>query len=541
MEPQGRRARLPEGEGRRQVSRRATASPGDAYASRSGRPRRLADRRRRRRSRAMARRVDARARRHRATRRGARGRRRCRDRRSRRCTDSTPRSAPTPARRSLPTSARATRSTRCVPAPSASDRRWPEDRVRAMMFARAAGMAQGGSGDLRCRVPGARRRAESTRLARRVPSFGSIGVADLPQLSHIALALVGEGEARDRRRARSRRREALARGRPLARRARPQGRPRAGQRRTPRRSVTRVSRPRTTRAPLDRCTTTSSRSRSKAFARTLAARRARAGRAARAGPGGGRARIAKRSRAARSEARRGAARPGSAVVPLRGAGARRRARRARARDRACRDRAQRRRRQPARRRRRRPAAVDRQFPRAGPRARARGAGARRRAGRDARRRALHADAAPATSGLPLQLTRHGPQQSGFATVQKTLTALANDIRHLANPACLDFLPVSESVEDHAPMAPRSVAKLGEMRERLRSSGRDRGDDRCAGGRSAAARRALDAGRGRPQDVRRRCARARVPRRRSPARAGHRAVAAWLRTAHERRWTPRACE
>ena len=74
--------------------------------------------------------------------------------------------------------------------------------------------------------------------------------------------------------------------------------------------------------------------------------------------------------------------------------------------------------------------------------------------------------APETSGLPLQLTHRGPQQSGFATVQKTLTALANDIRHLANPACLDFLPVSAGIEDHAPMAMKSVTKLGEMTERL---------------------------------------------------------------------------
>ena len=73
---------------------------------------------------------------------------------------------------------------------------------------------------------------------------------------------------------------------------------------------------------------------------------------------------------------------------------------------------------------------------------------------------------PETSGLPLQLTRHGPQQSGFATTQKTLTAIANDIRHLANPACLDFLPVSAGIEDHAPMAMRCVTKVGEMRERL---------------------------------------------------------------------------
>jgi len=74
--------------------------------------------------------------------------------------------------------------------------------------------------------------------------------------------------------------------------------------------------------------------------------------------------------------------------------------------------------------------------------------------------------APATSDLPLQLTRHGPQQSGFATVQKTLTALLNDLRHLANPACLDFLPVSAGIEDHAPMALKCVSKLGEMRGRL---------------------------------------------------------------------------
>ena len=73
---------------------------------------------------------------------------------------------------------------------------------------------------------------------------------------------------------------------------------------------------------------------------------------------------------------------------------------------------------------------------------------------------------PATSGLPLQLTRRGPQQSGFATAPKPLTALATEIRHLANPASLDFLPVSEGIEDHATMAPACVVKLDAMRERL---------------------------------------------------------------------------
>jgi hypothetical protein len=38
---------------------------------------------------------------------------------------------------------------------------------------------------------------------------------------------------------------------------------------------------------------------------------------------------------------------------------------------------------------------------------------------------------PSFSGLPLQLTSRGPEHSGFATIQKTLTALANEIRHLA--------------------------------------------------------------------------------------------------------------
>lgn len=59
--------------------------------------------------------------------------------------------------------------------------------------------------------------------------------------------------------------------------------------------------------------------------------------------------------------------------------------------------------------------------------------------------------APTLSGLPLQLTRHGPAHSGFATLQKTTTVLAARIRRGAQPAALDGLPVSESTEDHAPM------------------------------------------------------------------------------------------
>ena len=75
--------------------------------------------------------------------------------------------------------------------------------------------------------------------------------------------------------------------------------------------------------------------------------------------------------------------------------------------------------------------------------------------------------APALTGLPLQLTRHGPAHSGFATVQKTLTALWAEIRLRANPGSLDYFPVSEALEDHACMALGVAEKLGELLERVR--------------------------------------------------------------------------
>ena len=74
---------------------------------------------------------------------------------------------------------------------------------------------------------------------------------------------------------------------------------------------------------------------------------------------------------------------------------------------------------------------------------------------------------PAFSELPLQLTRRGPEHSGFATIQKTLVAVYNELRHLANPASLDCLPVSEAIEDHASMAANVVAKTAAMVPNLR--------------------------------------------------------------------------
>ncbi|HZW75373.1 MAG TPA: aromatic amino acid ammonia-lyase, partial [Caldimonas sp.] len=66
--------------------------------------------------------------------------------------------------------------------------------VRAMLFARAASLASGATG-VSPKVVDALIALLNARVHPRVPRYGSIGVADLPQLSHLALPLIGEGEA----------------------------------------------------------------------------------------------------------------------------------------------------------------------------------------------------------------------------------------------------------------------------------------------------------------------------------------------------------
>ena len=72
--------------------------------------------------------------------------------------------------------------------------RFPTDIVRATMFARAAGMAAGGSG-VSPAVLDALIALLNAGVHPVVPSQGSIGVADLAPLSHLALPLFGEGFA----------------------------------------------------------------------------------------------------------------------------------------------------------------------------------------------------------------------------------------------------------------------------------------------------------------------------------------------------------
>lgn len=68
------------------------------------------------------------------------------------------------------------------------------------------------------------------------------------------------------------------------------------------------------------------------------------------------------------------------------------------------------------------------------------------------------------TGLPKYLSASGGASAGFVPLQKTVVALLAAIRHKANPVMLDFLPVSEGVEDHATQSPLAVTKCAEMVE-----------------------------------------------------------------------------
>ena len=71
------------------------------------------------------------------------------------------------------------------------------------------------------------------------------------------------------------------------------------------------------------------------------------------------------------------------------------------------------------------------------------------------------------SGLPRFLAAQ-PGQTGFATLQKTISALVADIVHLAQPQAAVTLAVADRVEDYASQAMRAVTKLGELVAALRA-------------------------------------------------------------------------
>ncbi len=73
----------------------------------------------------------------------------------------------------------------------------------------------------------------------------------------------------------------------------------------------------------------------------------------------------------------------------------------------------------------------------------------------------------AMSELPRFLTPLGQSRSGFATVQKTVSALEAEIRHFAAPISLAPIPVADGIEDQASMAPSVLTKTEAIIDRLR--------------------------------------------------------------------------
>ncbi|WP_135467058.1 histidine ammonia-lyase [Crenalkalicoccus roseus] len=81
-----------------------------------------------------------------------------------------------------------------------------------------------------------------------------------------------------------------------------------------------------------------------------------------------------------------------------------------------------------------------------------------------RRIALLTD--PALSGLPAFLVREGGLNSGFMLAQVTAAALVAENRALAAPRSVDSIPTSANQEDHVSMATGAALRLHEMADNL---------------------------------------------------------------------------
>jgi histidine ammonia-lyase len=65
---------------------------------------------------------------------------------------------------------------------------------------------------------------------------------------------------------------------------------------------------------------------------------------------------------------------------------------------------------------------------------------------------------PALSGLPAFLTREGGLQSGYMLAQVTAAAVASELKTLAHPAGVDTIPTSANKEDHVSMSMGAALK-----------------------------------------------------------------------------------
>jgi len=74
---------------------------------------------------------------------------------------------------------------------------------------------------------------------------------------------------------------------------------------------------------------------------------------------------------------------------------------------------------------------------------------------------------PALSGLPAFLTRRGGLQSGLMLAQVTAAAVASEMKTLAHPASADTIPTSAGKEDHVSMSMAAALKAERALERAR--------------------------------------------------------------------------
>ncbi len=74
---------------------------------------------------------------------------------------------------------------------------------------------------------------------------------------------------------------------------------------------------------------------------------------------------------------------------------------------------------------------------------------------------------PALSGLPAFLTREGGLRSGLMLAQVTAAASASELKTLAHPAGVDTIPTSANREDHVSMSMAAALKAARALERAR--------------------------------------------------------------------------
>ena len=74
---------------------------------------------------------------------------------------------------------------------------------------------------------------------------------------------------------------------------------------------------------------------------------------------------------------------------------------------------------------------------------------------------------PTLSGLPAFLTRDGGLKSGFMMAQVTAAAVASELKSLAHPAGVDTIPTSANKEDHVSMSMTAALKAERAVQRAR--------------------------------------------------------------------------